>query len=203
MKIVPGLWGIAAAVLLVVTPAAQAGLLLNNGSDGASDGWAVSGANQPFGGFTQFQSFTVTDAEGWNISTIGIDGYVTSDPAGVGLTLTLFPDVGGVPDEGNPLGSAVYFLSDDPFGGIDWRDEMFDVVLLQGAYWARGEANDANFSATWRDGLQGEPAFSRRNSDGMEFPHGPLALRISGVIPSPGTLAVMILCLGATRRRRS
>ncbi len=201
MKISSTLIGLAAAVTLVASASTHAGFLLDNGTDGASDGWTVSGVSQPFGGFTQFTSFAIGDAAGWNISTVGIDGFA-SDPSGVGLTATLFPDSGGRPDEGNALASAVFFLTNDPFSGPAWRDEAYNVFLPQGTYWVRAEANGPDFSATWRDALMGGPAFSRRNSDGAEFAHGPLSLRINGVVPAPGALGLMLLGLGGPRRRR-
>jgi MYXO-CTERM domain-containing protein len=204
MRFTTALIGVAALAVGALSVDTQAGFLLDYGSDGASDGWAVSGANQAFGGFSQFQSFTVTDPEGWIIDFVGIDGYVTFDPNNMGLEGTLLPDDGGSPDEGNPIASATYFLSDDAFGGEAWVDEAFDVVLAPGTYWFRAEARDADYSGTWRSATMGAGnAFSRRNSDGAEFPHETLALRIQGqVAPAPGALAMLLLGAGFARRRR-
>jgi hypothetical protein len=187
-----------------VPPPQPAGdYLLDNGvSPPYNSGWAVSGANMAFGGFTQFQKFTVTDAEGWDITTIGVDGFYTLDPAGLGFTGTVLPDVGGAPDEDNPVASAVYFLGQD-INNSDWRDVEFDIILAQGDYWFRAEANDADYSGTWRNGLTGDTAFSRRNSDGAEFTHSPLAFRIAGeVVPEPSAIALLLLGAGTLLRRR-
>mgnify|MGYP003572484553 CR=1 FL=1 len=196
--------GVAALAVGALALNAQAGFLLDYGSDGESDGWAVSGANQPFGGFSQFQSFTVTDPEGWIVEFIGIDGYVNFDPNNMGLGGTLLPDDNGSPDEGNPIATATYFLSSDPFGGEAWVDEAFNVILEPGTYWFRAEARDADYNGTWRSATMGAGnAFSRRNSDGAEFPQETLALRIQGsVVPAPGAAALLLIGAGFARRRR-
>jgi MYXO-CTERM domain-containing protein len=203
MRIAAVLTGVVVAGALTVAQSANAVFLLDNGTDGASDGWAVSGANQAFGGFSQFQMFTVTDALGWAVNTIGVDGYINFDPNNVGVKGTLLPDVGGSPDEDNPIADSTYFLTTDPFGGPAWVDEAFSLILAQGDYWFRLEAGDADVNAAWRDGFSGGNAFSRRNSDGAEFAHGPLALRIEGEIaPAPGGLALLLVGFAGTRRRR-
>jgi hypothetical protein len=204
MRFSTALLGVAALAVSGLALNAQAGFLLDYGSDGASDGWAVSGGNQPFGGFTQFQSFTVTDPEGWIVEFIGIDGYVNADPANMGLLGTLLPDDNGSPDESDPIASATYFLSDDAFGGEAWVDEAFNVILQPGTYWLRAEARDADYNGSWRSATMGAGmAFSRRNSDGAEFPHETLALRIQGsVVPAPGAAALLLIGAGFARRRR-
>lgn len=56
------------------------GFLLDNGSMANGSGRTVSGGNIA-GGFTVFQPFTVP-APGWNVTTIGTDGWNVEDPAG-------------------------------------------------------------------------------------------------------------------------
>ncbi|MHC4305094.1 MAG: hypothetical protein ACYTFF_01380 [Planctomycetota bacterium] len=162
---------------------ALGGVLMNNGCIGDGSGWSVSGTNGPFGGFTQFQRFTVPDP-GWDISAIGIEGHLFSDPAGVGLLGRVWPDdgTGTGPDESDtPLVTALYFLASDPFSCENWQDESAPICLEPGDYWFQyDDNNDANYQASAKNGTSGGPAFSRRNSDQAEFPHGPLALRIFG-----------------------
>jgi hypothetical protein len=201
MKAFAQILTMAAAVMLTASTA-RPGFLLDNGSDGKSDGWTVSGTNQGFGGFSQFQSFAVGDAAGWSVTAVGIDGYFVLDPNSVGLTATIYPDVGGSPDVGNPLGSAVYFLTTDPFGGIDWRDEALNAFLPQGTYWVGAEANDPDYFGVWRSALMGDAAFTLRLDDQKEIGHEPVSLRIAGVVPAPGALGAMFVGLLVTARRR-
>ena len=102
--------------------------LLNNGSIPDGSGRTVSGENIA-NVWTVFQPFIVT-GPGWNVTTIGVDGWNVVDPLGFGILGTLLPDDGGSPDEANPIGNAVYHLSTDPFNS-NWQDESFDVTLTQ------------------------------------------------------------------------
>jgi hypothetical protein len=160
--------------------------LVDNGSV-PGGGWSVSGWEQEYA-FTQFQALTVGDAEGWNVTTIGIDGNSWDDPDGMGIIGTLLPDIDGEPDEDHPVASATYFLSDDPFHS-NWRDEEFNIALAQGSYWFRIAAGGPHLEAMIFDGVSGEGAFTRRG-DGLETQHGPLAFRVAGTVsePCPGDL---------------
>jgi hypothetical protein len=162
---------------------AGGGLLLNNGCVGDGSGWSVSGTNGPFGGFAQFQRFTVAEP-GWNINAIGIEGHLTVNPTGSGLLGRVWPDDGSGtgPDEtGTPFTTTVYFLASDPFSCENWQDETKSICLAPGNYWFHhADNNDADYIASAKNGTSGGPAFSRRNVDLAEFPHGPLALRIFG-----------------------
>lgn len=171
----------------VASLSATAGeFLVDNGSV-PGGGWSVSGWEQEYP-FTQFQALTVGDAEGWNVTTIGIDGNFWDDPDGMGIIGTLLPDINGEPDEDHPIASATYFLSDDPLHS-NWRDEEFDITLAQGNYWFRIAAGGPHLEAMIFDGVSGEGAFTRRG-DGLETPHGPLAFRVEGTVsePCPGDL---------------
>lgn len=153
------------------------GFLLNNGSMNFTSGRTVSGANIT-GGFTVFQPFTVP-APGWAVTTIGTDGWNVQDPLGLGMLGTLLPDIGGNPDEGNPITSADYFLQDKS-GQSSWRDEPHNVNLPPGSYWMKWEDNgDANHWSAIFLGVSGEDSFSR-NDAGEIFGAGPTALRIAG-----------------------
>ena len=81
----------------------EGGSLMGNGCIGDGSGWSVSGTNGPFGGFTQFQRFTVAEP-GWDINAIGIEGHLTFDPNGAGLLGRVWPDdgTGTGPDESGP-----------------------------------------------------------------------------------------------------
>ena len=124
----------------VITGAAHAGtFLLDYGSPGPyNSGRTIAGTNAAGGfGFTTFQSFTVTDAAGWNISTIGVDGWNVVDPNNSGFTGTILAvDGNGDPDENTNLGSGQYFLQTTA-GQSNWVDVAFNVVLPQGDYFMR------------------------------------------------------------------
>jgi len=154
--------------------------LVDNGSI-PGGGWSVSGWEQEYE-FTQFQALTVSDAGGWNVTTIGIDGCFWDDPDGMGIIGTVLPDINGEPDEDHPVASASYFLSDDPLHS-NWRDVEFDITLAQGSYWFRIAAGGPHLEAMIFDGVSGEDAFTRRG-DGLETPHGPLAFRVAGTVVS-------------------
>jgi hypothetical protein len=157
--------------------------LMDNGCIGDGSGWSISGTNGPFGGFTQFQRFTVTKP-GWSIYAIGVEGHLASDPGGAGMLGSVWPDdgTGTGPDEGGvPLHTALYFLGNDPFTCNNWQDEAASICLEPGDYWLQWDDNNSpDYSASAKNGTSGGPSFSRRNSDQAEFPHGPLALRIFG-----------------------
>ncbi len=182
----------------MVTPTGA--FLLDNGSIADGSGRTVAGGNIS-GGWTLFQPFEVT-GPGWNVTTIGVDGWNVLDPLGLGMLGTLLPDAGGNPDEGNPIASNTYFLGVDPFNP-NWRDEDFDVTLTPGMYWMMWEDNgDAGHWSAVFLAPQGLNSFSRRD-DGAIFGAGPTALRIAGEeVPAPGVLGLFAIGLGMARRRR-
>jgi hypothetical protein len=63
------------------------------------------------------------------------------------------------------------------------------------------DTGDPNFWAAIYPAPQGENSFSR-NDAGNVYPSGPTALRIYGVIPGPGALALLALAGLVSRRRR-
>lgn len=176
--------------------------LLDNGTTPNGSGRTVSGIGIA-NGWTVFQPFTVP-SPGWDIDTIGVDGWNVQDPMGFGMLGTLLgDDGGGNPDENNPIADATYFLGNDAFSS-NWRDEAFDVVLTPGTYWMRWTDNkdDNHWSAIFA-GVTGDDSFSRRTSDGAIFPAGATALRIAGtVVPEPTSLGVLALGLLTLLRRR-
>ena len=174
--------------------------LLDNGSFPDGSGRTVSGGNIS-GGWTVFQPFLVT-GPGWNVTTIGVDGWNVLDPQGLGMLGTLLPDAAGTPDEGNPIASNTYSLATDPFNS-NWRDEAFNVVLTPGMYWMMWEDNgDADHWSAIFNAPQGLASFSRTDA-GSIFGSGPTALRIAGEeVPAPGALGLFVIGLGMTRRRR-
>jgi MYXO-CTERM domain-containing protein len=176
------------------------GFLLDNGSLPNGSGRTVSGANIA-GGWTVFQPFEVT-GPGWNVTTIGVDGWRVLDPMGLGMLGTLLPDADGDPDEGNPIASNTFFLGTDAFNA-NWRDESFDVTLTPGMYWMKWEDNgDPGFWSAIFNAPQGLNSFSRRDDGGI-FGSGPTALRIAGEeIPAPGAFGLLAIGLGMARRRR-
>ena len=174
--------------------------LLDNGSLANGSGRTVSGGNIA-GGWTVFQPFEVT-GPGWNVTTIGVDGWNVLDPLGFGMLGSLLPDDNGDPDEANPIASTVYHLATDPFNP-NWQDESFDVTLLPGIYWMKWEDNgDPGFWAAIFNAPQGLNSFSRNDAGGI-FGSGPTALRIAGEeIPGPGVLGLFVIGFGMARRRR-
>ncbi len=166
-----------------LTAGVVGGLLMDNGCIGNGSGWSVSGTNGPFGGFTQFQRFTVPDP-GWNINAIGVEGHITINPNGTGMLGSVWPDDGtgtGPDKSGAALKTALYFLANDPFSCENWQDESTSICLEPGDYWFQwDDDDDRDYIASAKNGTSGGPAYSRRNSDLKEFPHGPLAVRIFG-----------------------
>ncbi|MEE9294182.1 MAG: hypothetical protein V3W34_04335 [Phycisphaerae bacterium] len=156
--------------------ATAGGFLLDNGSMDFFSGRTVGAASE----WQVFQPFTVP-SPGWAVTTIGTDGWNLADPNGRGILGRLLPDVGGNPDEANPISSAVYFLQPDS-GQSSWRDEAHNVALLPGNYWMQWTNNGdpQHWSAIFL-GVTGEDSFSR-NSNGDEVPAGPTALRIAGEV---------------------
>ncbi|MDY7108658.1 MAG: hypothetical protein SYC29_08470 [Planctomycetota bacterium] len=192
----------AAALAGLATASSQADWLVYNDSIPDGNGWAVWSYDQQPWSFAQFQKFTVTDAAGWEIDSIGIDGWLTYDTGGNGLQGIIVPDVNGMPDEENPIAQATYFLASDPYGS-NWRDEAFDIVLDQGEYWFWYFAPGPGYRCAIFNATDGEESFTRNYTEGEDYPHGPLALRIDGtVVPGPGSLALLALGLLGVRRRR-
>ena len=176
------------------------GFLLDNGSNSDGTGRTVSGPGIS-GGWTIFQPFEVT-GPGWNVTTIGVDGWLVLDPLGFGMLGTLLPDSDGDPDEANPIASNMFFLATDPFNS-NWRDETFDVTLTPGTYWMMWEDNgDSGFWSAVFNAPQGLNSFSRKDN-GDEISSGPTALRIVGTeVPAPGGFGLLVIGLGMARRRR-
>lgn len=191
----------AAAVAGLTTASAQADWLVYNDSIPDGTGWAIWSPDQSLH-FEQFQKFTVTDAA-WAIHTIGIDGWLTYDTGGNGLQGTIVPDVGGMPDPDNPIVSATYNLASDSHSS-NWRDEDFGYLALpQGSYWFWYHAPGPGYRCAIFNASSGEEAFTRNYTNGQDYPHGPIALRIDGtVMPGPGSLALLALGLFGVRRRR-
>lgn len=185
-------------------PVFGSGFLLDNGSLPNGSGRTVSGENVA-GGWIVYQPFDVTDSPGWHVTSIGVDGWVVTDPRGRGQTGTLYPDdgSGSFPDLNNPLGSAVYFLGDDAFTS-NWRDEPFDVNLAPGRYWFVSSPNDPDYWGAIFHAPRGLDSFSENISTGNFFGAGPTALRIAGeIIPEPATVSMLLVGgLALLRRRR-
>lgn len=188
-----------------LAPSVSQAFLLNQPASGFGSGRTISGRNVAQG-WIVFQAFDVP-APGWNVTTIGMDGWTVQDPGQVGFTGTLFPDdgTGTAPNETAPIGSAVYFQSGDAQSS-HWVDRPFNVTLLPGRYWMRWSANDDNhWSAIYHSNL-GIPSWSRRISDGARFNSSQATtLRIDGsVIPEPATVIALAtgVSLLALRRKR-
>jgi hypothetical protein len=152
-------------------------------------------------GFHVFQPFDV-GGPGWNITSIGTDGWTVTDPNNVGITGTLFTDdgTGTMANEANPLSSATYFLGTG--GSANWQDKPHNVTLGPGRYWIRWTPNDGSAWAAVYNSSVGLGSFSRRNDNAI-FQSGPTALRIEGtVVPEPATLALLGIGFAAVAARR-
>jgi hypothetical protein len=188
-----------------LVPGVSHAFLLEQPARGFGTGRTISGTGVAQG-WMVFQPFDVP-APGWDVTTIGMDGWTVQDPGQVGFTGTLFPDdgTGNAPNEASPIASAVYFQSSDP-NSSHWVDRPFNVTLFPGRYWMRWSANDANhWSAIYLSNV-GLPSWSRRLSDGARFNAGPTTLRIDGtIIPEPATAIALALgvSLVAIRRKRT
>jgi len=186
---------------LVAAATAQGTVLLDNGIiSPPTSGVVVSGTNMSFGGFSAFQPFIVTDFA-WEIAMIGFYGYESSNSDGSGLVGTVVADIGGQPDELNPIASAAYLPPD--YSNKDWTDETFNITLSQGSYWFIYTAGSADSDVSVYDGVSGEASFTRRLLDDVEFPQDPTALRIIGeVVPEPTSLSLVVLGGVALLKRR-
>jgi len=175
--------------------------LLDSGSLPVGSGRTVSG-DAIAGGWDVFQPFTVPEP-GWDVETIGTDGWVVQDPLGKGMLGLLHPDDGsGMPDMEDVLGSGVYFLGSDSMSS-HWVDEEMDVILPAGDYWMHWLDNgDPNFWAAIFEATSGFG--SQSYSGGSFYPAGPTALRIAGeIVPEPVGFALLALGgLVALRRSR-
>lgn len=154
---------------------ARAEVLLDNGS-------IVGGGRTVSGNWTIFQPFEVP-APGWHVTSVGVDGFYSNDPAGSGMLGSILKDDGtGTPDEAQPVAEAVFHMGlfTSP-ASSQWRYVDFDIDLLPGTYYLRWSDNDqlSYFGSVWR-APQGENSFSRREDNGQIFPSDPTALRIEG-----------------------
>ncbi len=194
---------IAVGVFALTAIPAQAGMLLDNGTQANWLGRPVSGSNF-FQGLTTYQPFSVVD-EAWQISSIGVDGWVVRDTLGLGMLGTLLPDDGfGNPMDDNPIADAVYHLGTDPYSS-NWRDEAFDVILTPGDYWMRWSSNgDPDYIAGIFDGVTGENPFTKQEGTGYTLTGpNPTALRIMGnIVPGPAALTLLAFGLRINGRRR-
>lgn len=183
----------------------RGGYLVDYGSQGGGSGYSISGANAAFQGFTQFQPFTVTDAGGWDLDSVGIYGFTTFNPSGGAAIGAILGDSGGMPDEGSIFADGLLFNLPTFGDGGAWVDASVDLILAPGTYWVRMAAPDPDYTATAVYAIGGPDGYSRRNNDGSMFLRTPVALRVAGeVVPAPGSLALLGLAgLAAGRRRRS
>ena len=177
-------------------------LLLDNGSIPNGSGRTVSGINTA-GGWTVYQKFNVP-APGWNVTSVGVDGWEVVDPGGVDQTGTICKDNGAnTADCSSPYGSASHTLGSDPFSS-NWSYGAYNVDLPAGDYWYRSSADDAAYWGAIFLGTSGLGSYSVQTSTGGRFDTGPTALRIEGeILPEPASLGLLALGgLAALRRRR-
>jgi len=167
----------------------QADILLDNGWNGNQlSGWAVTSGS--FQAFSQFQSISVTDPEGWNIDTVSFLG-ITSTPAGLlanGITITIY----GNNDSNLPNFSNVFasILVNDgikngfyPFDPNDYNDFALSAQLAPGDYWVGFENTGGDIWVRINDGSEGGSAWTYQSMLGtFVHEHGPLAVRISGSV---------------------
>jgi len=199
---------VALSVILVClfnSGTAHATMLLDNGQQATSYSYGVSGKDSlpDKVEWKLFQPFKITDPA-WQIETIGVAGCQSEGIQESSIIGALVPDLGGRPDEGNPIQHATYSLT-PCIVGKEWKDESFGVGLLQGRYWMIFSAATEDGRSSISFGEYGEGGFSRRGYDGAEFTHGPCAIRITGeVVPEPGTIFLLGLGgFGLLRRQKS
>ncbi len=148
----------------------------------AAPSFAVSNASQ------EYQSFEVTDAEGWTISSMGLWSGLVQDPNGVGMLGRILADNAGAPDESTVLAEEIWTITGDLYGKtMDYQ--AYDIFLPQGTYWIHcltaGEVTDyysavigggtSGPSRWWRDVDAGTPPFEIAGS-------ASLALVVEGTI---------------------
>jgi hypothetical protein len=192
-------------LLAGLTLTAQAEVLVDNGYAGMGSSATVAGTNHFLGGWERYQSFTVPDPAGWNVTDIGLWTALVTDSAAAGMIGYIYPDDGsGMPDQSNVLAQETWTMT-----GVIWSPTQdivsYNVFLPQGTYWFGGVPADADYEAKWYFGTAGEvPGLVYRYSDGVWADESnPLSLRIEGTVaPEPGTSGLLLLAAGFCMRRR-
>ncbi len=147
-------------------------VLMDNGSLGGA-GRAMSAQ------WRIYQPFVVTGA-GWNVTSIGVDGFRDIDPEGLGMHGAILKDDGtGEPNESDEPALTFDVLL-FPHAESEWVDVPVSVSLVPGQYWIRWSSNDEfYYGAVWR-GTTGQDSWSVNNFSGQVFPSDPTALRMMG-----------------------
>jgi hypothetical protein len=146
--------------------------------------------------FRVFQPFNVSDAAGWNVTSISLDGW---NVQGSGeMTVDILAD-----ENSSPLAStSITFVNTDA-NVSDFRSGALNVNLSGNIqYILRARVTTAGDWNAIYLGSNGLGSFSRDNAGG-NFAAGPIALYMEGtVLPTPGALAFMPLAALAIARRR-
>lgn len=158
--------------------------LLDNGSNAAdTQGRAVGVPSQ----WQVFQPFDVP-ADGWTISEIGLDGYMSNFADSSGLTARIYPDngSGAFPNETVQLGSARISLLFNTYE-VNWRyapiiadaQPSEPLTLSAGRYWVRIEANSPTLvGASLNHGFTGLTSKSRGSSGNFTNSTRTVAVRL-------------------------
>ena len=161
-------------------------------------------------GFDTYQPFSVTDAGGWSVDTIGFFGRRDEnhgvDANGL-MHVLLYAWTGSVDTLGSAIAGANIAFADvsDPDTGPIWVTESFGGLnLAAGDYVIRAQGLDSFSEVAWHHGETGPNAIGVQLSDGQAFPRGAsAAVRINGtVIPAPAGSLVLLSLATAARRRR-
>ena len=116
--------------LTLLAGSARADVLLDHGHQSGvfSPSYAVQNSN------FEYQSFQVTDAEGWTVSTIGLWSGLVQDDQGVGMRGLILADNAGAPDESSVIAEQNWTMT----GNIFTRTldhQSYNLYLPAGAYW--------------------------------------------------------------------
>ncbi len=163
--------------------------------------------------WSQYQSFSVPDADGWNVDSLEVvvHTWASNDPDAL-IRLDIRADDGtGVPTgpslAANTVLADYFFESGLPVGGLETADlsglhlPVGDYVVIASAAALGNPALDAG----WIQGTLSGPGSTGFNHDTGELFPGttPLSMRINGtVVPEPNTLIALAVASLCTLRRR-
>ena len=187
------------AVLAMAAPTYA--YLYDTGGPAAKDwGYTISGGY--VGVWSMWHKFQVP-AGVWNITSVGVAGWMVVDQNNTGMSATFYKDTGGVPNLGGQIGNpSVLYM---PGSTGNWTDAAVTGVQLTGGvwYWVGFDSDRGYWGAIHPGngpGCNGAASYqSPDHGVSLPYPNDPIAsMRINGsVVPEPGLISLGGLLLGA------